>query len=78
MLVGTQFKALLRLYEGSNKALDDGAASVLAGTEVTCFTSSKVQILTQKLRQRFYNAHLDSQWTTLLSLLALLGQKYKY
>jgi hypothetical protein len=44
-----------------------GIDAVVAGTQFTRFTSTKVQILTPK-----------ELWSQVLSLLALLVQKYKY
>jgi hypothetical protein len=54
------------------------------GTQFTCFTSTKVQILTpEALPVRTIPAHVlecrsGTQAPQVLSLLALLVQKYKY
>ncbi len=51
---------------------------VSTGTQFTCFTGKKVQILTQKALLQ-YALRLDaSVRSCILSLLALLLQKYKY
>jgi hypothetical protein len=50
-----------------------------AGTQFTCFTGTKVQILTlQLVPQARMEANDNIVYLEVLSLLALLVQKYKY
>ena len=82
---------MLRLYEGSIKAgasvcaggdgrLPHGWTCRASGPHFTCFTSTKVQILTQQDAQnksRAIELWLRAAAVQVLTLLALLVQKYK-
>ena len=59
----------------TNKCWDIHVGLSVPGTQFTCFTSTKVRILTQKLHRA---SRFASPTTYILSFLALLVPKYEY
>jgi hypothetical protein len=55
-----------------------GEACGEAGAHFTCFTGTKVQILTRQLLYWYKSKNTDAAVTQALNLPALLVQKYKY